>query len=277
MLRASLALKEMRSLKQRPDAKQSKWRGALRARPNSANPKICEKNKPKELSVPKECNKGKSMRREGLASSRQPRSSGFKSAGIKGLWSLPSGKGVPAWGPKEVSVWNCEAWLCWRTQDVGHAGPMGKMHLPRKDASRVLSQPKERSFAAYKAKRNGRTTIELFAIRCAATGSGLCPAGFQSCFGSVSPHVDYFPPFWNGVAYSVTLCVISMWLVFAFTGGYSWEIFLGLRRDLGLLNRCGCDKLRGLWSWTECTFYYVMATSLWGPGCRMLWLWLWLE
>lgn len=43
-------------------------------------------------------------------------------------------------------------------------------------------------------------------IRRGATGFGVCPAGSQSCFGSVFPHCDLTPPFWHGDLQCFSVC-----------------------------------------------------------------------
>jgi hypothetical protein len=49
-----------------------------------------------------------------------------------------------------------------------------------------------------------------FDITHRATGVGVCPAGVQSCFGSIFPHYVPFLPLLNGNVDAVTLYVGNM-------------------------------------------------------------------
>ena len=99
--------------------------------------------------------------------------------------------------------------LCWRPQEIADARVMGC--LPRRIASRIWNQPRERERDVEINKAEGTwRPEEHFDIRHGDAEFGVCPASFQSCFalaflGSVS-----FPPFWNGNVYSVPLCVGGM-------------------------------------------------------------------
>lgn len=167
-----------------------------------------------------------------LGSLSQPPSSGFKSAGVKGLrnlpWCLktakPCGMRVPAWGPTSPwceavkgSLISLETRRYWRCQTRGTAKE-SCTHRVKPAREREGLQPTKlegelepRSFQAL----GHQTWMELQDLEVALLGfhlalvqhSLLCP----------------LPPFGNGNIYSVSQCVGSMGLAFgfAFTGGYN--------------------------------------------------------
>lgn len=72
---------------------------------------------------------------------------------------------------------------------------------------------------------------EPFDMRCGATGFGVCPVDFQSCFG---PSFAPFPPF-AMVLYILSHRMLEVCnLTFAFTGVTVKRDCFEYRRDFGL-------------------------------------------
>ena len=64
-------------------------------------------------------------------------------------------------------------------------------YLPRVAANKEWNQPKRKKCVVVnKAERSWRSE-EHFGNRHGDGGLGVCPAGFQSCFGSASPHSSH--------------------------------------------------------------------------------------
>lgn len=83
-------------------------------------------------------------------------------------------------------------------------------HLPRKDEDQVWNQPtREKCVVVNKAEKSWKLE-EHFDITHGDAGFGVCPAGFQSSFGSVFALYGPFPSFCNDNVCPVPLCVGSI-------------------------------------------------------------------
>ena len=80
--------------------------------------------------------------------------------------------------------------------------------------TRAWNQPKRKKCAAVSNAGRSWRSEEHFDIRRGDAEFGVCPAGFQSCFGPVFPHYAPFPTFWNDNVYPVPV-------LFDFPGDYS--------------------------------------------------------
>jgi hypothetical protein len=68
-------------------------------------------------------------------------------------------------------------------------------YLLRKAANRERNQPRRKKCVAVNEKERSWRPEDPFDTRHRDAEFGVCPVGFQSCFGSVIPH---YAPFWNG-------------------------------------------------------------------------------
>lgn len=129
-------------------------------------------------------------------------------------WGQAYVRGVPAWKPREGIVWSCEgeARLCWRPQDVGDA--MG--YLLMRAANREWLTAQERSMLQATKQKGVGDLKNASTSDMESAEFGVCPSGFWSCFGPVSPYYSPFPPFWNGSVYPGPLYIQSMWSAFSF-------------------------------------------------------------
>jgi hypothetical protein len=73
----------------------------------------------------------------------------------------------------------------WKLQNVGDAKAVG--YLPGRADSREWNQSKGKKCAAVNGAGRSWRPEEHFDIRHGAAEFGVCPAGFQSCFGPASP------------------------------------------------------------------------------------------
>ena len=78
--------------------------------------------------------------------------------------------------------------LPWIPQDVRDARATG--YLLRKATNREWKQPKGKKFVAVNKDEKSWRSEEPFDIRHGDAEFGVCPAGFQACFGPVFPHYD---------------------------------------------------------------------------------------
>ena len=167
---------------------------------------------------------------------------------IESLWLRKASEarhmsGVACHGGPERPL--CEAvkmkpGLPWRPQDIGDARVM--WYLPRRAANRVWNQPKrETHVAVNKAERSWGSED----IRHGDADFGVCPAGFQSCFGPVFPH-SAPSSIWNNDVNPVLLYIGSMWLWFRFYRGLQLEDCMRLRRNFELSQGWDCYRLWGL-------------------------------
>lgn len=111
--------------------------------------------------------------------------------------------------------------LPWRPQEFGKLEPWdtskGKCLTVNGTSSR------EKSVEVNKDEKSWRSE-ECFAIRHGGDAQfRVCPAYFQSCFGSVFAHYAPSTTFWNGNVYPVSLYVIVCYVCFdfVFTEDYS--------------------------------------------------------
>lgn len=121
-------------------------------------------------------------------------------------------KGVPVWRPGEPlhEAVKVKPGFWWRPQDVGDDRTLpwdicwGQ--LPKENGT----SPKERSMLQ-STKLEGvgdlKSYLSFFDTRCRATGFGVCPAGFRSCFGSESR--GRWILFWLRISSIITLS--SLW------------------------------------------------------------------
>ena len=76
-------------------------------------------------------------------------------------------------------------------------------YLSRGTANREWKQAKRKKGAAVNKAEQSWGSEEHFDISHGDAEFGVCPDGFQSCFGPVFPHYAPCPTFWNGNVYSV--------------------------------------------------------------------------
>jgi hypothetical protein len=81
-------------------------------------------------------------------------------------------------------------------------------YLLRKTGKREWTSPRE-CVTVNTAEKSWRSK-EHFDIILGDTEFGVCSAGFQPCFGPVSPPYAPSPPFWKGKVYPVPLYVGSV-------------------------------------------------------------------
>lgn len=87
-----------------------------------------------------------------------------------------------------------------------------------------------------------------------AVGFGVCPDGFQSCFGLIISYYVPIPPFWKWNIYFVAL-----YNFFASISKLS-------QKTLWTFEMLDMLSLWGLCDWNGCILHYVMAMGLWGTG-----------